>query len=564
MKKNLLIIFLIVVGLEIALFNFNSFRILNNNSKQEYTQEDFDYVQNEGEEDLIYIKIENVNTEIKTLHLELDTFEPVDYQLLYTDKTSSNLRDLPAKKYIEDYENSKYIPCYLSGESQTIGIKVFSSFANIEKVTINEKIPFHFSISRVAVLYGIIVFIYLLKTQEIFKIPFSKKNFSQELILLIVLFVFILLIFIITQYNSNLEEEYDFYSKDFVHALSKGQIYLETEPSEKLINLENPYDDGERIENGLRRGSDFLWDTAYYNGKYYVYFGILPAILMLPYHLITGEYIKTLTAVLAFSILTAISLKALIKNVFDRFFKEVPFKFVVFSLIILLFGSQVLWLDGIPRFYELSIISALFFAVTGINFMFYSTEEDCKHKYWYMFVSCLLLALAVACRPTQLLTSIIVLPVILKTFIQNVKEKKDIAKNILAVAVPYLTVGILLMYYNYIRFGSILEFGASYQLTINDMSNLGNRFMTLGMGIVCSLFSIPAFLPNFPFMIYHNNLLTFYGYYYIENVMGGLFAMVPICLFIFGFYKVWKRTDNKILRDFIGVFILTRNFNVFT
>lgn len=563
MKKNLLIIFLIVVVLEIALFNFNSFRILNDNSKQEYTQEDFEYVQNEGEEELVYIKIENVNTEIKTLHLELDTFEPVDYQLFYTDKTSSNLRGLPAKKYIEDYENSKYIPCYLSGESKTIGIKVFSGFASIEKVTINEKIPFHFSIPRVIVLYGIIVFIYLLKTQEIFKIPFSNKNFNQELILLIVLFVFILLIFIITHYNSNLEEEYDFYSKDFVHALSKGQIYLDTEPSEKLMNLENPYDDGERIENDLRRGRDFLWDTAYYNGKYYVYFGILPAILMLPYHLITGEYIKTVTAVLVFSIFTAISLKALIKNVFDRFFKDVPFKFMVFSFIILLFGSQILWLDGIPRFYELSIISALFFVVTGINFMFYGTEENCEHRYWYMFVACLLLALSVACRPTQLLTSIIVLPVILKIFIQNVKGKKDVAKSILAVAVPYLTVGILLMYYNYIRFGNILEFGASYQLTINDMSNLSNRFMTLGMGIVCSLFSIPTFLPNFPFMIYHNNLLTFYGYYYIENVMGGLFAMVPICLFIFGFYKVWKRTDNKNLRNFTGIFILVRKFNVF-
>lgn len=195
--------------------------------------------------------------------------------------------------------------------------------------------------------------------------------------------------------------------------------------------------------------------------------------------------------------------------------------------------------------------------------MFYSTEEGSKHKYFYMFISCLSLSLAVACRPTQLLTSLIILPVIIKTFINNVKEKKNIIKNMLAVGIPYITVGLLMMYYNYIRFGNIFEFGSSYQLTINDMSNLSNRFMTIGMGVICSLFSIPIFLPNFPFIHYHNNLLTFYGYYYIENMMGGLFVMVPICLFIFGIYKVWKRTDNKNLFRFIVTLIIVRNVNMF-
>lgn len=174
----------------------------------------------------------------------------------------------------------------------------------------------------------------------------------------------------------------------------------------------------------------------------------------------------------------------------------------------------------------------------------------------------LFLSLSVACRPTQLLTSLVFLPILIMIFIKNVKEKKDIIKNILAVAIPYLSIGIALMYYNYIRFGSIFDFGSGYQLTINDMKNLDNRLMTIGMGIVCSLFSIPNFLPNFPFMSYHNNLLTFYGYYYIENVMGGLFAVVPICLFIFGIYKMWKRTDNKRLLYFTTIVMVVRITNM--
>lgn len=558
---QLIIILLIVLIVEITLFNINSYRVLDDSSKKEYTQKDFKYI--ETLDDSIYIKIENIDTEVKTIKLDLDTFESVDYEVLYTDETSSNLQGVPVKKYINDYENSKYIATYFSGESKEIGVKIYSSLANIEKITVNAKIPFNFNIIRVLILYGIVAFVYLLKTREVFKIPYSKNNIFQVITVLFVLFVFILIIYFISEYSRNPAEEYDFYSKDFVHALSKGQVHLEAEPSQKLMNLDNPYDDGERVEKGLIRGSDFLWDVAYYEGKYYVYFGILPAILMLPYHLITGEYVSTVLAVLIFSIITAISLKELIENVFNRFFKEVPFKFMVFSLIILLFGSQILWLNGIPRFYELSVISALCFAVTGINFMFYATEENSKHTYLYMFVSALMLSLSVACRPTQLFTSLIILPVIIRIFLRNIKDKKEIIKNILAIAIPYLIVGSLLMYYNYIRFGSIFEFGSSYQLTINDMSNLRNRFMTIGMGIVCSLFSIPMFLPNFPFMCYHNNLLTFYGYYYIENFMGGLFAMVPICLFIFGIYKVWKRTEKKRLLKFTITLILVRNVNVF-
>lgn len=562
MKKSLFIILLVVLILEITLFNVNSYRVLNNDSKIEYSKEELEYFETNSEE--TYIEIKNINTEIKTIHIELDTKNNVEYQVLYTDETSSCLRELPRKRYIDNYKNSEYIPCYLSGKSQVIAIKLFSNVADFEKVTINEKIPFHFNIARVCIVFGIITFIYLLKTKDFFKIPFSKKNYSQEIVLIFILCVFILIISFIWRYSADELEILDNYCIDFVDALSAGQVHLLEKPSEKLMNLENPYDDGQRVNNGLLRAKDFLWDVAYYNGNYYMYFGILPAILMLPYHLITGNYITSVEMVFFFSVLAAISLKALIKNVFNRFFKEVPFKFMVFSLIMLLFGSQILWLNGIPRFYELSIISSLFFAVTGINFMFYSTEEDSKHKYWYMFIACLMLSLAVACRPTQLLSSIIVAPIILKIFIQNIKEKKDIVKNILAVAIPYLTVGIALMYYNYIRFGSVFEFGASYQLTINDMTNLSNRFMTIGMGIVCSLFSIPNFIPSFPFMYCHNNLLTFYGFYYIENVMGGLFIMVPICLFIFGIFKVWKRTDNKELLTFTVTLIIVRNYNVHT
>lgn len=554
MKKILIRILVIVLILELLIFNFNSYRVLSNKNKKEFSNSNIKYIET-NDENLTYIQIENVDTEIKTVHLSLKSPEIVDYEFLYSDETTSNLFGTPTKTYVYNLENSKYIPCYLSGNSENFVIKIYKGNIQVDFVTINEKIPFNFNLARCLILYFIILFIYLIRTDKNFEIPFSKNNFNQEFALLIVLAVFLCIVSYINDFSKD-NGQYDFYSKQFVDSIINGNVFLDEEPSEELLKLKNPYDFLGRLDAGLLRDRDYIWDAAFYHGKYYVYFGILPAlILLVPYHIITSKYMTCAAAVLIFSILTAISIKGLVKNIFLRFFKEIPFKFMLFSFIILLFGSQILILNGIPRFYELPIISGIFFAITGINFMFKAIQTD-EVSYTYMFWSCLFLSLSVACRPTDLFASLIVLPIIVKIFINNIKNKKDILKNILAVSIPYLTVGMLLMYYNYIRFGSIFEFGASYQLTINDMSNLRNRYMVIGMGLICNLLSIPNFIPSFPFLYNHNNLTTFYGYYYIENMIGGLFILVPICLSIFGLYKIFKHSKNKELFYFISIFTL--------
>ena len=299
------------------------------------------------------------------------------------------------------------------------------------------------------------------------------------------------------------------------------------------------------------RGRDYFWDTALYKGKFYVYFGILPVlILFLPYYLITGKFLFSATGVLIFSILAAIAIKALIEIIFKRFFKEVKFKYMVMALIIMLFGSQILVLNGIPRLYEVPIIAGLFFAIAGIDFILMSAYEK-EISYKKMFIGLTFLALSVACRPTELFASLIILPILLKIFIDNIRKKQNIVKNILAVVIPYLTIGILLMIYNYLRFENVLEFGAKYQLTINDMYHLKNRLPTAIMGIICSLFSIPVFISTFPFLTNHNNLISFYGYYYIENMIGGLFILVPICFANFKLATVLRKSKKKELVEFV-------------
>lgn len=542
MKKGIIKIVLVIIFLEVFIFNYQSYRILNSNNKKEFCKEDFSKY--ETSEDVTYIELENVSEEVKTLHLSLSDIENVEYQFFYTDDTSSEFREMPLKTYVQKLENSKYISTYLSGKSNKIAIKIFSPNIKIEKITINEKIPFKFNFVRVLVLIIVSGFIYSLKKCDFFEIPYSKDNYKQEITIFLVFMIFVFITGYINLCSGNIEEK-DYYAIDFVDALSNGKIFLEENPSERLTELENPYDATQRNSNYLQRGSDYIWDASYYKGKYYSYFGILPAlILLVPFHLITGKYMIMSIAILIFSLMTIWSLKELIKNIFERYFRNIPFRFMIYAMLILLFGSQILILNGRPKFYELAVISGLFFATTGINFLFMSIRKT-EVNYKYIFLSSLFLSLSVACRPTMLLTSLIALPVFIKIFIKNLKEKKNVYKIIASIGIPYLLIGSLLMYYNYIRFESIFEFGASYQLTVNDMSSLKNRFITIGIGIVCNLFGIPKFTTSFPFITTNNDVLTFYGYYYKEDMIGGLFILVPICFSIFSLIKIWKKSENK-------------------
>lgn len=112
------------------------------------------------------------------------------------------------------------------------------------------------------------------------------------------------------------------------------------------------------------------------------------------------------------------------------------------------------------------------------------------------------------------------------------------------------------MIYNYIRFENPFEFGSKYQLTVINMGALKNRIFAVPTGIIANIFSIPNFIPDFPFITNHNKLLDFYGYYYIENMIGGLFIIAPICFMNFFVIKANRKTQNKELKTIINSLII--------
>lgn len=554
---------LIVLALEVILFNITSFRnFFGNYTIKEFSKENLEVISTENGKSKILI--DNINVPVATIKLELSqTQEIYEYRYHYSDETTTEgYMSLPIKKYLPDEARTHYIPTYLSGNVKSLLLEIDEIVIEqnlIEKIVVNEKIPFDFNFARVILLILTIAIIDFFKNSKIMSENYEPKNLDQELVLLVVLFIFILILTFISV-NSKSDEDTDMYNKGLVEAFLNKQLYLLEEPSVEFESLENPYDVSVRNNSTVERGRDYVWDSAYYDGKFYVYFGVLPVlVIFLPFYLLTGEYLHCSLACFIISAIIFVLLKEILCKFFKRFFKELPFKLVAFSLIVLYSGSLILYINGCTRFYEVAILSGVCCVLTGILFAFKSMEEPEK-KYRYIFLSCLFMALSVACRPTNLFSSILIVPYLWKEFTKEIKqfkeEKKSLIKCVLSIAVPYLMVAIPLMWYNYARFESIFEFGANYQLTINNIKELRSRIFAIPAGLLCNLFSIPKFMPVFPYIQNYNEISTFYGYYFVEDMIGGLFILAPICFLCFFVYKIHKKTENTELKIWIYSLII--------
>lgn len=554
-KKNLSIILkalLIAVFLEITIFNIKAYRLDFSKAQEiSFFEEEIEdmQVENNG---FSKVNLENIDTEIKTIYVKFKNLNPndyIEYQISYSDETTKE-RNLPKKEYFEKIEESQYTAVYLSGKVESLSIS-YSKDSELEEIQLNTPIPFNFNIFRTIIVTLIILLIYSLKTHSFWQEAYTKENVKGQRVYFLILTFFILILCFFNIFNEYIET--DLYNKDFVEALENGQTYLLEEPSEKLLSLENPYDTVER--SSIKRGEDYIWDTALYNNHYYVYFGILPAlILFLPFYIITGTFLKTSVVVLLFSVLSAIMLALIIEYIFKKHFSKLPFKMLVFSEISILFGSFLIWINVAPRFYEMVNVAGLYFSLQGI-YLFLTIKKGGELSFKKLGLGALCLALAVACRPTTLIASIIIIPIIWNLFKQKKANKREVLKLILVVMIPYIVVGLLLMYYNYIRFGSIFEFGAKYQLTMNDMRNLKNRLITIPAGFIYNLFNLPSFIGEFPFMQVNSNIPEIFAYYYVEDMPGGVFILAPIAFAVFGIKKFFKTSKNTELKNLVVVIL---------
>ena len=305
-------------------------------------------------------------------------------------------------------------------------------------------------------------------------------------------------------------------------ALLKGQVYLEYgDMDRRLLEMPNPYDTKARRELGVR----YHWDHAFYKGRYYMYFGVVPVFLLfIPFKLITGASLTTYHATQVLVGMSIIGLFLFFRLLSKRFFPKLSFPVYLFLGAAISVTSMVHCVAK-PAMYMTAFAAAFCMEIWSVYFYVkavWATEDE-NRAIFRAFLGALFGALAFGCRPSIALGNLIVIPCLI-VFLRGHKFSGKLLLKLAAAASPYIIIGALLMFYNYIRFENPFEFGQSYQLTVADQSAYGSLFSRLSArgllnGATFFLTRSEDLVAEFPHIVEG-------GVFYTYPVFGaGLFAL---------------------------------------
>ena len=278
-------------------------------------------------------------------------------------------------------------------------------------------------------------------------------------------------------------------------AFQKGQLHLDLEADERLAEAgELAYDSGWRAAQGVTAE----WDRAYYNGKYYSYYGTAPLwIFYYPAYILSGMIPTTAAACLFFSALCVIFGFLLVMRIARTVVKEANVLLTLLAAIALPSASGIWLLMSYGDFYCVPKLCALAF----LFLLGYLTIAGYERPRWGIFLLCgFCAAVILASRPNLILPALSFAPLYLGVLSDRGLALKQKLISTSAFLIPIALAVAGLMAYNAARFGSPLEFGTKYQLTVNNTAMNNTSLGFFGMALYHYFFQLPTITADFPFL----------------------------------------------------------------
>ena len=373
---------------------------------------------------------------------------------------------------------------------------------------------------------------------------------------------------------------YDFNQYDHVaQALLQGRPWLDLDQAPGLAAAENPYDIVTRNNLLAQDQKPIYWDYVYWKGHWYSYFGILPAILLfMPYRALTslfhpgGYALPTSAAASILTLLATVAMVLAVIRLLDRHFPGISLASTILSLIAILTGSNIAYLWCRKNFYTVPFAAGLLFVMTGLWIWLGARRvhsagggtrrwtladgggwlhtPGAPEPGWTLskprvFLGSLCMAATLGCRPTFIVAGLLAIPI----FSQEIKDMVSslhprtgtssakegvgpspaVSATLLGTALlPLLIVAAPLLWYNHWRFGSALDFGNRYQMTVVDLTRYHPD-----LGSLPRLFGYYLFQPlstkvSFPFL--RTSPAPLNVWHYTEPGIGGLLVTTPVIL----------------------------------
>jgi len=509
------------------------------------------------------ILFKNIDTEMKSVSITTvgDDERYQDVEIAFTDDNFAfddgyNYNKTSATLYCAD-DTQNYVNISSFGKATTLRLD-FGTDGNkttISSVTLNRPQAFHI---------GIIRFALLLCAALVIKTGFWKnriddnyKNYFRAAMACVLIAVCVVNGVMVNGNNSDdkkLLKKYDPKNatdqyEQLFYAITKDHFDLDINvDTEKLDELDNPYDRSERNKKGLH--GDF-WDRAYYKGNFYSYFGPAPIFTVyIPINIFTG---KVPTAQLVSSILALYAilfLTLLYALILKHFCPDTPAVLAMCGYTALIFGSTIFAVTAENMFYFFAVLSGIGWTAAFMYFVLkaYFVQET-KHRIILLILAGISVPMIVASRPTLILYAFVgLVPAI------YLLKDKTITKNnkiyyVTAAAVPIMIGAALIMSYNYARFESPFEFGFNYQLTVSIAKANTVTIDMLPSCIYHYYFQQPDFSTNFPYITIRQRALNSYPRYnYNGRIMGVFSYPVTLGLFLLPFCD---RKKNKFKHTFL-------------
>lgn len=433
---------------------------------------------------------------------------------------------------------------------------------SIKGVELNGRMPFVFRPVRMLLLYAVLLLFWMLrKNSVLLDIPFDANTQRGRRMRLTAVVLYVAALVVLAAFfvrinpscQKNLALHHAQY-QELSRALAEGRTSVgEADPA--LLEVENPYDTINLLAGQIHYQADY----AYYEGKYYVYFGIVPELLLyLPYYLLTGQDLPNYQAVFVFYAGFILASAGLVYELMKRFFKKAPFFLYGIGVFMLTGSYSYFYLLLRPDLYHVPIAASCMFTAAGLWFYLAGLNRSRGKEPLYAAGS-LCLALTAGCRPQFVLFAVLAVPLFWNALFEKKvgalsagetaegkkRARKRKAGQLAALAVPYVIVAAGLMYYNAVRFGSPFDFGASYSMTSNDMTHRGFNLERILYGMWYFLFQPARLEADFPYLRSAAIETDYLGKMVSESCFGGIFSCSLLTWPVFLLYKLRRQMKDR-------------------
>ncbi len=300
---------------------------------------------------------------------------------------------------------------------------------------------------------------------------------------------------------------YDALATSFSH----GQLSLSERPNPSLLALADPYDPA------ARAGIPFPQDLSLFHGRFYAYFGPVPALILLPLKAILAAPIGDQYLVLAFVCGILLVESWLLAAIRSRFFARLsPWLLPPVILTIGLVNPWP-WILNTPSVHNAAITGGVFFCLAGLAAAFAAFGKPAPSA-GQLAAAGLLWAAAVGTRITLLVPVGLLSALVALRLLTEYRRNGGMLRTLLplvALVVPLAAGGVALAWYNWARFGSPIDTGFRYALGGSPIYDHANE-----------LFSPLYALQN----LYNYSLTPFtlkYPFPYFGPVRGEVHSIVP-------------------------------------